>query len=65
MVYPISHLQAFGYGSAAFVAIIVIMLFFNSKMNDATKKLVYSLLVAVVSIVTLYLAIITILPGNY
>lgn len=65
MVYLISQLQAVSYGSAAFVAITLIMLFFNSKMNNAIKKLVYSLLVAVVSIVTLYLAITTILPGTY
>ena len=65
MVYPISQLQAFGYGSAAFVAVILIILFLNSKMNDAIKKLVYSLLVAVVSVVTLYLAITTILLGTY
>ena len=65
MVYLISQLQAVSYGSAAFAAIILIMLFFNSKMNNTMKKLVYSLLVAVVSAVTVYLAITTILPGTY
>ena len=65
MVYLISQLQAVSYGSAAFAAIILIMLFFNSKMNNTIKKVVYSLLVAVVSAVTVYLAITTILPVTY
>jgi len=65
MVYPISQLQAVSYGSVAFASIILIMLFFNSKMNNTIKKVVYSLLVAVVSAVTVYLAITTILPVTY
>ncbi|MEK6947253.1 MAG: hypothetical protein AABX32_06625 [Nanoarchaeota archaeon] len=65
MVYLISQLQAVSYGSAAFVIMVLIMIFFNSRMNDIIKKMVYSLLVAVVSVVTLYLAITTILPGTY
>lgn len=65
MVYLISQLQAVSYGCAAFVIMVLVMIFFNSRMNDIIKKLVYSLLVAVVSVVTLYLAITTILPGIY
>lgn len=65
MVYLISQIQAVSYGSAAFVIMALVMIFFNSRMNNIIKKLVYSLLVVVVSVVTLYLAITTILPGTY
>ena len=58
--YPITQLQAVGYGSLAFGIIIAIIFFYNPKMNNTIKKLVYSLLLIVVAMVTLYLAITTI-----
>lgn len=59
-IYPVSQLQAVGYGSLAFIIISCVMLFFNSKMDEMAKKLVYSLLLIVVVLVSVYLAVTTI-----
>ena len=58
-LYPISQLQAFGYGSLIFGILILVIALFHKKMNDATKKIVYFLIVAVASVVTLYLVLTT------
>lgn len=58
--YPISQIQAVGYGAIAFVILCFLIILFNNKMNEMAKKLVYSLLLVVVALVTVYLAITTI-----
>lgn len=54
-LYPISQLQAVGYGSLAFGTLIVLILLFHKKMNDMAKKIMYSLVLIVTALVTLYL----------
>jgi len=58
--YPLTQMQAVGYGSLAFAILTVIIFFFSSKMSEMTKKLVFSLLVLIVAFVTIYLAITTV-----
>jgi len=58
-LYPITQLQAFGYGSLIFGILIAIIILFNKKMNESAKKVVYFLIAAVVSVVTLYLILTT------
>lgn len=54
-LYPISQLQAVGYGSLIFGILILIILLFHKKMNELIKKSVYILLVVLISVITLYL----------
>ena len=58
-LYPLSQLAAAGYGSAAFGALILIIILLHKAMNDAVKRAVYIALVAVVFIVTAYLVVTT------
>lgn len=58
--YPITQLQAVGYGSLAFVVITAIIFFSGSKMSEMAKKITYALLMIVVVMVTLYLVITTV-----
>lgn len=58
-LYPISQLQAAGYGSLAFGILALAIILFHKKMNDAAKKIMYILVVAVIAIVTLYLILTT------
>ncbi len=58
-MYPITQLEAVGYGSLIFVILIVIMLSFHKKMNEITKKIVYFLVAIVASLVTIYLILTT------
>ena len=54
-LYPITQLQAVGYGSLVFGILIVVIVLFQKKMNEITKKIAYILVVAVASLVTIYL----------
>ena len=58
-LYPITQLQAVGYGSLIFGILIAIIILFHKKMYDMTKKIVYSLVVITASLVTIYLVITT------
>ena len=58
-LYPVSQLQAVGYGSLIFGILIVIILLFHKKMNDVTKKIVYFLVIIVTSFVTIYIILTT------
>ncbi|HLC62205.1 MAG TPA: hypothetical protein VJI52_04270 [Candidatus Nanoarchaeia archaeon] len=58
--YPVTPLQAVGYGSLAFTLLALVIFFFRSSMNETAKKLSYSLLVIIISAVTIYLAATTI-----
>ncbi len=58
-LYPITQLQAVGYGSLIFGILIVIILLFHKKMNDMTKKIVYFFVVIISAFVTIYLIITT------
>ena len=48
-----------GYGSLAFCILIIVIVSYNKKMSDSTKKIVYYLVIAVTGFVTLYLLITT------
>lgn len=54
-LYPISQLQASGYGISIFGVLIGIIVLFHKKMNEVTKKVIYSLVAIVAVLVTLYL----------
>ena len=53
-LYPTTQIEVLAYGSLVFGALIVIILFFHKNMNDAIKKILYFLLVAIVLAVTIY-----------
>lgn len=57
--YPVSQLQAVGYGSLAFIFLCILILLLKNKMSETAKKLVYSFLLIIVASVTGYLAITT------
>ena len=54
-LYPISQLQAVGYGSIAFGILIAIIILLHKKMNDMAKKIMYFLVAITASLVTIYL----------
>jgi len=54
-LYPITQLQAVGYGSLIFGILIMIILLFHKRMSDMIKKIVYIMVVAVTASVTVYL----------
>lgn len=58
-LYPISQLQAAGYGSLAFGILALAIILFHKKMNDAAKKIMYFLVVINIAVVTLYLILTT------
>lgn len=58
-LYPISQLRVFIYGSIAFAILIIVILLFQKRMNELSKKVVYSLIVGITSLVTIYLVITT------
>lgn len=58
-LYPISQLQAAGYGSLVFGILIFVIILFHKKMNNIAKKIIYLLVVAAISAVTLYLVLTT------
>ncbi len=58
-LYPITQLQAVGYGSLAFIVLIIIILLFSKKMNELNKRIAYFLIIAVIGVVTLYLILTT------
>ena len=58
-LYPITQSQAVGYGSLIFGFLIIIILILHKRMNEITKKIIYSLVAIVVSIVTIYLVLTT------
>lgn len=58
-LYPVTQLQAVGYGSLVFGVLIVVILLFHKIMNDATKKAVYFSIIIIVSLVTIYLVLTT------
>ncbi len=58
-LYPVSQLQAFGYGSFIFGILILIIVLFHKGMNEVTKKITYFLVVAAVFLVTIYLVLTT------
>ena len=59
-IYPISQMQAFAYGSLAFLAVVGVILLFHKKMKEPAKKLFYYILALICAVVTLYLALTTI-----
>ena len=59
-IFPLTQLQALEYGSLVFSVMIVIALLFHKVMNDSAKKIMYFLIVTLVSSVTLYLVAATI-----
>ena len=58
-LYPITQLQAAGYGSLVFGILIVGILLFHKKMNGAVKKIIYFSVVIATGLVTIYLVLIT------
>lgn len=58
-LYPISQLQAAGYGTVVFGFLIFIIILFHKSMNEMAKKAVYYLVAAVAVLVTAYLVITT------
>ena len=58
-LYPLTQLQATGYGLLIFSILIGIIISFHKKMNDFTKKTIYLLVVAVAGLVTIYLVVTT------
>ncbi|MBI3035340.1 hypothetical protein HYY71_03380 [Candidatus Woesearchaeota archaeon] len=58
-LYPISQLQAAGYGSLIFGILILIIIMFHKKMNEAAKKIVYFLVILAAAFVTIYLILTT------
>ena len=58
-LYPITQLQAVGYGSLIFGILIVIITLFHKKMSELIKKIVYHSIIVVVLFVTVYLVITT------
>lgn len=58
-LYPVTQLQAVGYGSLIFSTLIVLILLFHKKMNDMAKKIMYSIVLIVVALVTIYLVLTT------
>ena len=58
-LYPISQLQAVGYGTLIFGISIVLILLFHKKMNEMAKKIAYSIVLIVVAFVTIYLILTT------
>ena len=58
-IYPLSQLAVFGYGSLAFGILIFVILLFHKRMNGLTKKFVYSLVVIVTSLITVYFILTT------
>lgn len=58
-LYPISQMQAAGYGTLIFGIFVLAIILFHKKMNDAAKKIIYLLVVALIAAVTLYLALTT------
>jgi len=58
-MYPLSQIEAFGYGSLAFAILIAIILLFHKKMNEIAKKIVYCMVAVTAVLVTLYLVITT------
>lgn len=58
-LYPLSQLTFVGYSIIAFGIIIVITIFFHKSMSELIKKVVFLLIVILISITTLYLIITT------
>ncbi|MBI1936075.1 hypothetical protein HYS31_06560 [Candidatus Woesearchaeota archaeon] len=58
-LYPITQMQAFGYGSLVFIILVIAILLFHKKMTNMAKTITYALVVAVTAIVTIYLVITT------
>ena len=58
-IFPISQLTISIYGSIIFGIFIFIILMFHKKMNELTKKIMYISIVAVISLVTIYLILTT------
>ncbi len=54
-LYPLTQLDAVGYGSLAFGVLVLIILIFHKKMADNAKKITYMLVAIVVGTVTIYL----------
>src|SRR3989338_6650027 len=54
-LYPLTQLEAAGYGSSAFGILVIIILLFHKKMADNAKKITYLLIAIVVGAVTIYL----------
>ena len=59
-IYPISQLTAVFFGSVVLGFLFIIILWTNKRMSEVTKRIVYFLVAAVASLVTLYLALTTI-----
>lgn len=58
-LYPISQLQAVGYGSLIFGILVAAIILFHRKMGNMAKKIAYSSVVIVSALVTSYLVITT------
>ena len=58
-LYPLSQLTIVGYGSVAFGILILIIILFHKIMSEITKKVIYMLVVVLISAITLYLTITT------
>ncbi|MBI2541842.1 hypothetical protein HYV80_03985 [Candidatus Woesearchaeota archaeon] len=58
-LYPISQLQAAGYGTLFFGILIITIIMLHKKMNDAAKKIFYFFIVITTAVVTIYLVLTT------
>lgn len=58
-LYPLTQLEAVGYGSLAFGVFVIIILMFHKKMADNAKKIIYFLVVILVGAVTIYITTMT------
>jgi len=59
-LYPITQLEAAGYGLLIFCILVVIIILSHKKMDELSKKMIYFLVIIVISVVTIYLVITTI-----
>jgi len=58
-LYPITQLEAAGYGSLVFGILIAVILLFHKTMKNEAKKVVYFLIIIIISLVTIYLVLTT------
>jgi len=57
--YPLTLMQAAGYGSIIFGALIFIVIFKGNSLSDSSKKTIFISIAGLVSLITLYLVVVT------
>src|SRR3989344_2191112 len=57
--YPLNHWEIVGYGTAAFLILVVLMMILGKNLHQTGKKVLFFLVCAVCALVTLYLILTT------